>query len=318
MPWSGGWQATVGLAQTALSPLLLAAYALPYFWRARTLKARGQPVPGWRVTCFVAALALLLAAVSPPMDRLADEHLSAHMVEHLLIGDLAPLLVVLGTTGPLLAPLLRLSAVQRLRPLAHPIPAFLLWAANLYLWHLPFAYQGALRHDVVHVAQHACFFAFGVLLWTPLFGPLPKPAWFGNGAKLGYVVVVRIAGAGLANALAWSTTVFYPFYHRDALADQSAAGAVMMVEQSLVLVGLFAWLLARVLRDAGERQELAELAGARGVELDSRRIARAVAAGEGDALKRRILGNRPPPDGSVLAPGARGSASARMPRDRLA
>src|SRR4051794_16666130 len=154
------------------------------------------------------------------------------MAEHLVIGDLAPLLVVLGCSGPILAPLLSLRAVARLRWITHPVAAFALWAANLYAWHLSVAYQGALRHDLVHALEHACFFGFGALLWMPLFGPLPKPEWFGNAARLGYILAVRLTGAVLANVFVWSGTVFYGYYDRpgvSALADQSAAGGIMMV-----------------------------------------------------------------------------------------
>jgi putative membrane protein len=297
MAWSADWLASAGPAETLLSPLLLVAYATPYALRARTLARRGTPVPAWRQACFAGAFVLLLAAVSPPVDRLADERLSAHMAEHLVIGDLAPLLVVLGCTGPVLAPVLRLGLARPLRRLSHPVVAFALWAADLYLWHLPFAYQAALRHDVVHVLQHACFFAFGVNLWLPLFGPLPKPEWFGNVARLGYILVVRLTGTVLANAFIWSGTVFYGYYGveesakgTNALADQGVAGGVMLVEQSIVTLCLFCWLFLRTAADLEERQELAELAAARGVDVDERRIARAVAAGRGEALRRRIAG----------------------------
>jgi putative membrane protein len=196
-----------------------------------------------------------------------------------------------------LAPLLRTRPAERLRFLAHPVAAFCLWAVDLYLWHLPFAYQAALHHDFVHVLQHACFFAFGFNLWLPLFGPLPQPAWFGNGARLGYVVAVRVAGFALGNALTWAHVEFYPHYGH-ALSDQSAAGAVMMLEQMVVMLGLFAWLLARVLREAEERQQLAELAGARGAQIDERRIARAVGAGQTELLRSR-LANRAMGDRAV-------------------
>jgi putative membrane protein len=284
-----------GFEEAAVSAMLLAAYATPYALRARTLARRGRPVPPARLACFAAGLVLLVAAVSPPVDALADDRLTAHMVEHLAIGDVAPLLLVLGLTGPLLAPLLRSPSIWRLRALGHPVVAVALWAADLYLWHLRPAYEAAVAHDLVHVLEHACFFAFGANLWLALLGPLPKPAWFGNGVRLAYVLAVRIAATMLAYAFVWSGTAFYPHYAataaregRSALADQSAAGAVMLVEESLVIVGLFGWLLARTLRDAGRRQELAELAAAHGVALDERRIARAVAADRGDALARRL------------------------------
>src|SRR5919106_1801103 len=105
-----------------------------------------------------------------------------------LVGDIAALLIVLGLTGPLLQPLLAIGWIDRLRVLAHPLVAFPLWAASLYVWHVPALYQGALGSEPLHALQHACFVGFGVLMWMPLVGPLPKPDWFGIPAKIGYVV----------------------------------------------------------------------------------------------------------------------------------
>src|SRR4051812_2405708 len=272
-------------SQVVLAPLVLVAYGGLYAVRARTLARRSQPVPGWRVASFAGGLATLLVATSLPVDDLADRKFSAHMAEHLLIGDLAPLLIVLGLSGPILAPLLSISFVQRLRVLTHPVVAFSLWTLDLYFWHLRIAYDSTLHHDVVHVLEHACFFTFGALLWMPLFGPLPKPAWFGNGAKLGYILVVRFTGTVLANVFVWSSAAFYTYAD---VSDQSAGGGIMMVEQSIVTLGLFCWLFLKTARDAEERQQLSELAAARGVEIDERRIARAVAAGQGHRLRHRI------------------------------
>jgi cytochrome c oxidase assembly factor CtaG len=267
--------------------LVLAAYAVPYGLRARTLSARGRPVARWRIWCFGAALAMLALAASPPLDRLAHSQLVAHMAEHLLIGDLASLLLVLGLSGPVLAPILRLPAMGHLRWLGHPLVAFSVWASNLALWHLAPAYEAALHHDSVHAVQHACFLLAGVTLWLPLFGPLPKPAWFGVLAQLVYVVAVRLTGAVLANVFLWSETLFYRSYHH--LADQSAAGGLMMVEQSLTTIALFGWLFIKWMREGDERQALEELAATRGVSLDSQRAARAVAAGRGEDLRRRLM-----------------------------
>jgi cytochrome c oxidase assembly factor CtaG len=274
-----------GWAQAGISAALLSAYAVPYMLRVRTLRRRGRPVPGWRLACFWLALLALAVAVSPAVERAADDTLSVHMLEHVLIGDLAPLLLVLALTGPVLAPLLRIPAVARLRILSHPLIALALWAASLYLWHLRVAYEAAVRHDVVHVLEHASFFAFGANLWLALLGPLPKPAWFGTGARLAYVVAINLVGAALAYTFAWADSALYPVY---GIAGQGAAGGVMLVEQSVVIVGLLGWLLWRALQDAERRQVLAERAAAAGVTLDRRRIARAVAADGGRELANRI------------------------------
>ena len=132
-------------------------------------------------------------------------------------------------------------------------------------------------------------------MWMALLGPLPKPAWFTNGAQLGYIIAVRLTGAVLANAMIFSGAVWYPIYragdahwHISATADQISAGAVMMVEESILTICLFCWLFLKVARQSEERQELLDYAAAHGVELDERRAARAVAAGRGAELRRRI------------------------------
>jgi putative membrane protein len=117
----------------------------------------------------------------------------------------------------------------------------------------------------------------------PLVGPLPTPSRFGNGAKLIYVIAVRFLGAVLANVLIWSGSPPLSGLRTEtehgisALADQGAAGAVMMVEGGLVTLGIFAWLFFRWARQDTERQELIDLAERHGVPLDPERAARASA-----------------------------------------
>jgi len=240
---------------------------------------------------------LCVLALGPPLDDLSSQLLVAHMVQHLLLADLGALLIALGLTGPVLAPLLSAPVLGRLRVLAHPLVALPLWVADLYVWHLPVLYQAALRHPALHVLEHALFFACGLNMWLALLGPLPKPEWFGTLGRLAYIVGVRMAGALLANVLLWAGEVFYPFYEPGArawgispLRDQSLAGAVMMVEGSFLTIGLFAWLFLRSARESEEREQLLELAAARGVAVSERRVARAVAAGRGAELRRRLLG----------------------------
>ncbi|HUO69535.1 MAG TPA: cytochrome c oxidase assembly protein [Solirubrobacteraceae bacterium] len=287
--------AAVGPFGSIVAPLTVLLFWLPYRHRANTLGRHGRPVPGWRQACYATGLLTLAIALSPPVDTLADQLLVAHMAEHLLIGDVAALLIVLGFTGPLLAPLLRNPVIARLRVFTHPVVAVSAWALNFYAWHLPALYQAALRHDAVHALEHASFLAFGIAVWMALLGPLPKPQWFGNGARLVYIIAVRLIGTVLANAMIFSGTVFYPYYrvgdakwHISPIADQVAAAGLMMVEESLLTIGLFCWLFLKVAREADERQRLLDYAAAEGIELDERRAARAVAAGRGDELLERV------------------------------
>jgi putative membrane protein len=269
----------------------LVAYAV----RVRTLARQGRPVPAARQVSFALGIGVSLAALASPLAHIGEELILAHMAQHLAMADIGALLLVLGLTGPVLQPLLSFRAVDRLRVLAHPAVALPLWAADLYVWHLPSLYQAALTNDAVHALQHASFIAFGVNMWLALFGPFPAPEWFGNGAKLVYIVAVRLAGALLGNVFIWAETVFYPDYRPgqaewgvSPLNDQGIAGTIMMVEGSLLTIVLLGWLFLKTAREAEERQLLLELAQRHGVELSERRAARAVGAGRGAELRRRV------------------------------
>jgi len=288
----------VALAPLQLLPATIAGVL--YALRAHALRGTPRAVPAARQASFYGGLALIVVTLTMT-GRLSDELFAAHMAEHLLIGDVGALLIVLGLTAPVLAPILRIKALDRLRVIAHPLVAFPLWAINLYLWHAPALHEAAVRHAGVHALQHMSFVFFGANMWMALLGPLPKPAWFGNGAKIGYIVAVRLIQSVLANALLWSGGVLYPRYAAgerywgiSPTNDQSAAGAIMMVEGSIVTILLFCWLFLRAARESEEKQSLVELAAARGVELSEERAARAVSAGRGDALRERILSEGPP------------------------
>lgn len=293
---------------TAALPIIVLAYAVPYLLRVRTLAAAGRPVPRWRIATFLAGLLVLVGADSPPVRSIAGELFTAHMAEHVFIADAAALLLVLGLTGPIMAPILRLGGMKWLRILAHPAVALPLWAIDLYAWHIPFLYEGTLDHEWLHALEHACFLFFGANLWMALLGPLPKPQWFGNLARLGYIVLARMIGAVLGNVFLWSGSIFYDAYAPGVakhgislLQDQSNAGSVMMVWESILTIGLFGWLFMRAARQSEEKQELVELAQQLGVDVDDKRIGRAVSAGRTEEFRRRLreAGRQPvgPADG---------------------
>ncbi len=311
-----------GPFESAATAALLAIAAVSYRRRAAALARSGHPVPPGRQLSFLAGLALVAAAVLTPLAGLGEERLSAHMVQHLLLGDLAALLIVAGLTGPILRPLLAHPLLRRLEPLAHPLVALPLWVANLYLWHLPALYQSAQGGSPLHGLEHACFLGFGILMWMSLLGPLPRPAWFTGAGEVAYVLAVRVAGAGLANVLLFSGTVLYPRYAGSdgaagvaPLADQQLAGGIMLAEASLVTLGLLAWIVVRAVRRWEEAQGLIDLAAARGLALSPERARRAVRGGWGGALRRRIAAtgaaNRPGgPRGDTAAGHRKSSAAA--------
>ena len=262
--------------------------AVLYARRVRTLARRGAPVAPWRRVCFWTGIALVLLALVSPIDELGEEHLFFfHMVQHVLLGDLAPLCFVAGLTGPVLRPVLAWRFVDRLRVLAHPLVALPLWAADLYLWHVPWLYQTALEHSPVHALEHFLFFTCGALMWSPVVETLPAPAWFGTGMKLGYIASVRLMETVLGNVFIWTNSAFYPWYVHaarlwgiSAVRDQNLAGVVMMAEGSLVTLAALVWLFLRLGAEGELRQQLLEQG------LDPKQVARAVRYGRAQELPR--------------------------------
>ena len=279
------------LTSWTFDPIQLTGFALLgflYYRRVATLAARGVPVDAWRRWSYGAGLGLLFFVLASPVDALGEKQfLFMHMIQHIVIGDLAPLLMVAGLTGPILRPLLALPYVGRLRVLGHPLIALPLWAFNLYIWHLPALYEAALHHDAIHALEHTLFFACGALFWAAVLEPLPGPAWFGSGAKLLYIVVARVVGMVLANVMLWSSGVFYSTYDHAARwgitpqSDQGIAGSVMMIVDSIVTISAIAWLFLKLAGESELRQRLIEEGH------DPAIATRAVRYGRGEELASR-------------------------------
>jgi putative membrane protein len=235
-------------------PVALAAVAALLFAQGVVrLRRRGRgDLAGWdRVALFGFGLGLTVVALVGPIDRIADTRLAVHMVQHVLIGDLAPALLTVAVRGPLLvfllpapvlAPLARSARVRAvLSTLLRPRVAFALWAANLGVWHVPYLYDLALRHDALHYLEHACWAVAGVLVWTLLADPGGHRR-LTVGGRIALAAAMFACGQVLADVLIFSFRTLYPAY--PGRTDQQLAGVAMMAEQ-LVTLGVLAFVLLR-------------------------------------------------------------------------
>ena len=232
-------------------------------------RGRGEPFPRARVAAFLAGLVVLAAALVGPVDRLAAERFSWHMVQHLAILFAACPLLLLGRPVLLLrkagSPPVRRTAVSLLRSrwvrvLTHPVTAWLALAVVLWATHFTSLYQRALVSPGIHVLEHALYVGAGLLFWTPVVAAEPSPHRVGHGPRLLYLFLAAPAGALVASTLLQAERVLYPGYAGPgALADQRDAAAIMWIgEGLLVLVAVLvvgaSW--ARHERSAAERADL--------------------------------------------------------------
>ena len=251
-------------------PLVLAPIAvLVAIYLRRFRSARGEE--GGRgagvsqALFFAAGTIALLLAVASPLDGLGEEYLfSAHMLQHVLLGDIAPVLLLLSLSRVIMRPATRrLMRVERaLGKFASPWTGIALWLGLMYLWHIPALYEAAIQNPIVHLVEHASFFTAGVAVWWPLVQPVPMRRALSGLATVAYIGLAKFGLAALGLYLTWSSNLLYPYYGEvprvwglDAIDDLNAGGAIMMVEQSLTFVIALVVLFARMLGQS-EKDEL--------------------------------------------------------------
>ena len=251
-----------------LAPLALLAGI--YVWRFREARreAGGRGSGFVQAAAFAGAMVALLIALVSPLDGLGEDYLfSAHMVQHVLLGDIAPLLLLLALSRVIMRPATRrLMRVERaLGPLATPVTGILVWLVLMYLWHVPALYDAAAENAPLHVLEHACFFAAGIALWWSLIQPVPMRRRLTGMQPLAYIAAAKGGLAALGLYLAWASSALYPYYETtpriwglSPVEDQNIGGVIMMVEQSLTLVLVLVVLFVRMLAQSEEEERRRE------------------------------------------------------------
>ena len=248
----------------------LALYAGIYVWRWRGARreAGGRGAGPLELVCFAVAFAALTTALVSPIDGLGEDYLfSMHMLQHILLGDIAPVFLLLALSRVIMRPATRrLVNVERaLGRFAHPLTGLFLWFALIYLWHIPALYDAAIESQVVHALEHTSFFAAGIALWWPLIQPVPMRRRMTGLWPFAYIGAAKLGLAGLGLYLTWSKSVAYEHYESvpriwglTAVEDQNVGGAMMMLEQSVVLLIAFVVLFVRMLTQSEAEQQRKE------------------------------------------------------------
>jgi cytochrome c oxidase assembly factor CtaG len=239
-------------------------------WRRARREAGAAAASGWRLVSFCTGIAMVFAALISPVDRLGEDLFVMHMAQHLLLVDLAAILLILGLTKVILRPVTR--RVQRLEqaagPLAHPAAAVVAYCAGMWLWHLPGLYDAALEHPVAHALEHGTFAAIGGVYWWHLLSPIRARRRLGGLGPVAYMASTKIVVGLLGIVLTFSPDLLYDFYagkpHYWGLSpknDQSVGGALMALEQSLVMGVALAALFIRMLGESEREEQRAERYG---------------------------------------------------------
>jgi putative membrane protein len=234
--------------------VLLTAATVAYVVRWR--RAGESPL---RLVLFLAGIATVAVALLSPVDRLGEQLFFMHMVQHLLLLDVAPILLILGLTKKLLRPVTRafLPIEKRAGLFAGPVFAITAYVVTMWIWHIPALYDGANENGLVHVLEHFAFAAAGGLYWWHIFSPIrPRARMLGLGPA-GYMASTKVLVGLLGVFLTFASASFYGFYEDQPnfwglspSEDQAIGGAIMALEQMIVMGAAFAWLFVRMLSES--------------------------------------------------------------------
>ncbi|MGO9821247.1 MAG: cytochrome c oxidase assembly protein [Solirubrobacteraceae bacterium] len=261
----------------SLEPSVLigvAALAILYLLAWRRGRATGSPHrPGFgRLALFAVGLLVILAALVSPIDDLGDQLLVMHMIQHILLLDIAPILLILGLSKVLLRPVTRrLTSIERRAGyLAHPAFAAFAYIAVMWAWHIPTMYDAALQNTTVHAFEHLCFFTVGALYWWHILSPIRGRMRLHGLGPVTYMASTKLFVGLLGIALAFAPASFYPFYEHhphywglSPTEDQSMAGLTMALEQSIVMGIALVYVFVRMLTESereAQREERFEVA----------------------------------------------------------
>lgn len=220
-----------------------------------------------QVIYFVVGMLVMFVALASPLDELGDEYLfSAHMVQHLLITLVAPPLLLLGTPGWLLQPLLRKRVLLRIgKVLTHPFVAFLLFNLDFWLWHAPPLYNATLANENLHIFEHMLFIVTAVIYWWPILSPVEELPRLSLGGQVLYLFLSGMPSVALGAGLTFIPPLYSPYIQQPIRAwgispatDQQLGGLIMWVPVNIIVIVIVSILFIRWMQAQDEKQRLQE------------------------------------------------------------
>ena len=240
-----------------------------YAWGLVRLRRRGTEWPRVRAVSWFAGCAVMLIATSSGIAVYADAQFSYHMLAHMLLGMLAPILFVLGapTTLALRAlPASRGDGVPGLREgivgvmhsrwlqlLTHPLVVFPLFIGSFYAVYFTPLFDTMISSHTGHLVMNVHFLLVGYLFYWVIIGVDPAPRRLTPLVKLAMLLGALPFHAFFGLALMNSRTVLGEVWFQNLrlpwvsslLSDQHVGGGIAWGGSEIPLVVVIISLLAQ-------------------------------------------------------------------------
>lgn len=256
------WQLSILLG----TALVIAAYAYAVGPLRRKYRL-ADDVKLSQALVFLLGVDIIFFALISPLDSIGDRYLfSIHMIQHLLLSLVGPALMVMGTPGWLLQPLLRHRFILRTgKVLTSPYVAFTLLNADLFLWHAPSLYDATLVNENLHLFEHLMYIIFGVIFWWPVFSQVEEglPRLSGGGRIL-YLFLAGMPMTLLGAGLTFAPPLYAPYINAPRLwgispaTDQQIGGLIMWIPSNLMYIVMMSGLFIRWIQQQDEQQRVEE------------------------------------------------------------
>jgi putative membrane protein len=223
-----------------------------------------EPVKTGQTVSFLLGIFFMFLSLVSPLDELGDSYLfSAHMVQHLVLTMIGPPLLVIGTPGWFIKPLVRNKIAFRVaKALTYPAVAFVLYNVDFWLWHAPPLYNATLENQNIHILEHLTFIVFGILNWWPMFSQSKDLPRLSIGGQVLYLFLSGMPSVLLGAGLTFSPPLYAPYivaprvWGISAATDQQLGGLIMWVPVSISYIVVMSVLFIRWM----QQQEVKQLA----------------------------------------------------------
>ncbi len=255
------WQPSIILGTIAIIGL--------YLYAVGPLRMKYQladKVETWQVISFILGVNIIFLALFSALDALGDDYLfSAHMVQHLLLTMVGPPLMVLGTPGWLVKPVLRNPSIFKIAKfLTYPVVAFVLYNADFWLWHAPTLYDATLYNQNLHILEHLTFMIFAVIYWWPVLSNSEELPRLSIGGQVLYIFLSGMPMVALGAGLTFASPLYAPYIQAPRVwglspaTDQQLGGLIMWVPSGLLNIAIISVLFIRWMQQQDAKQRTQE------------------------------------------------------------